>query len=191
MTNTAGELARRTGSNMLFPGILTMILGILAMGSPLIAGVSVAVFVGVLMLVGGIARMIWAFRSDSLGQGLLKFVIGGLTLLFGLMMVGQPLLALQSLTLFLAAYFIVDGLFEIFAAVQHRPETGWALLLLGGIVSLLLGLMIWRQFPLSGAWAIGILIGVKLLFAGLQMITVGTAMRAVGDGGAALDSEEE
>ena len=123
--------------------------------------------------------MIWAFKSDSLGQGIFKFALGGLTLLFGLMMVGRPLVVLGSLTLLLAAYFIVDGIFEIAAALQLKPETGWGFLLFGGAVSLMLGLMIWRQFPLSGTWAIGVLIGVKLLFAGLEMIMVGSALKTL------------
>ncbi|MDX1382102.1 MAG: DUF308 domain-containing protein [Thermoanaerobaculia bacterium] len=170
-------------------GILTMILGFLAMASPLVAGASVALLVGVLMIIGGAARLFWSFKAESFGQGALKFAIGALTLLCGLAMVGNPLYGVSLLTIVLAAYFIVDGLFEIVGAFQVRPQQGWGWLLFGGIVSLLLGLMIWRQFPLSGAWAIGILVGIKLFMAGLMMITVGAAAGAVAKAGSAAAAE--
>jgi uncharacterized membrane protein HdeD (DUF308 family) len=86
------------------------------------------------------------------------------------------------LTLVLAGYFVIDGLFEIIGAFQVKPATGWGFLLFGGVVSLALGMMIWRQFPISGAWAIGILVGVKLLFAGLAMVTVGSTLRGAASG---------
>ena len=66
------------------------------------------------------------------------------------------------------------------AALRIKPDRGWGWLLFGGIVSLLLGLLIWREFPLSGTWAVGVLVGVKLLFAGLSIVTVGSAVRSAG-----------
>ena len=79
----------------------------------------------------------------------------------------------------LAVYFILDGIGEISAGLQLRPADGWGWLLFGGIVSVWLGLMIWRQFPLSGLWAVGILLGIKLFFIGLIMVTAGSAVRSL------------
>ncbi len=107
------------------------------------------------------------------------FAIGGLTLLCGIALVGNPLFASGVLTIVLASYFFVDGIFEIAAAFRLRSEPGWGWMFFGGIVSILLGIMIWRQFPLSGAWAIGILLGIKLFFVGLIMVTTGSTVRSL------------
>jgi uncharacterized membrane protein HdeD (DUF308 family) len=89
----------------------------------------------------------------------------------------QPLEGLASITLFLSAYFIVTGIFELVGAIQIRPAAGWSWMLFNAIVTLLLGLMIWRQFPLSGAWAVGVLFGAKLIFSGTSLIIIGRAVR--------------
>jgi uncharacterized membrane protein HdeD (DUF308 family) len=178
MSDPIARAARKGGGSLTVFGVVTIILGVLAMMSPLMTGVSIAILVGILLVAAGIARMVWAFRSASFGQGALKLALGGLTLLCGVLALAHPLFALGWLTLLLTAYFIVDGIFEIVAALRVKPASGWGWLLFGGIVSLALGIMIWRQFPVSGAWAIGILVGVKLLFAGFAMVTVGSAVRS-------------
>ena len=164
--------------NMAILGVITIILGILAMLAPGVTGLSVAMLVGVFVIGGGIVRMIWAFRADSLGRGLLMFAIGGLTLLCGIFLVANPIFASGVLTIILAIYFVVDGICEIAASLQLKPESGWGWMLFGGVVSILFGIMIWGQFPLSGAWAIGILLGIKLFFVGLIMITGGSMVRS-------------
>ena len=167
---------------MKFFGIFTIVLGILALVAPIITGTWVVLLVGLLVLAAGITRMVWAFQSDSLGKGLLRFTIGGLTLLCGVAlvvtMVTDPRLASGIVTIVLAVYLLVDGAFEIAAAFLARPTSGWGWLLAGGILSVLLGLMIWLQFPLSGVWAIGILLGVKLLLVGTNMIFLSPAVRS-------------
>jgi uncharacterized membrane protein HdeD (DUF308 family) len=180
MTDTNDALlnaAKKGGRRGSLFGVLTVVVGFLCLGAPLVAGASVALFVGFLVLFGGVTRLVGAFQAESFGKGTLKFLLGGLTLVAGLLMVTSPLLGLASLTLMLAAYFVVEGIFEIAAALQLRPEQGWGWVLFGGVVSLLLGLMIWRQFPLSGAWAIGALLGIHLITAGFAMIMVGTTVR--------------
>ena len=165
------------GRNVKLFGIITIILGILAIASPLAVGLSVALLVGLFVVVGGLVRMIWAFQAGSLGKGLLTFAIGGLTLLCGVALATHPLFTSGVLTIILAVYFVLDGVFEIAAAFRVRPTSGWGWLLVCGVISFLLGLMIWQQFPLSGAWAIGILLGIKLLFVGMTMIGVGSMVR--------------
>ena len=180
MSDPLAQAARQGGGSVAIFGVVTIILGLIAMGAPLMAGKWVAIMVGLLLVAAGIARVIWAFRAESLGRGALKLLLGGLTLLAGLMVLANPLFGLGMLTLMLAGYFIVDGIFEIMGAFQVKPAKGWGFLLFGGLVSLALGIMIWRQFPVSGAWAVGILVGVKLLFAGLSMVFVGSAVREIG-----------
>lgn len=168
-----------TGKGMTFLGVIAVILGILAMLAPGLTGVSVTFLIGILVIAGGIIRMIWSFKMGSFGKGVLMFGIGLLTLVCGIALVANPLFASGVMAIVLAIYFIADGIFEISGSFLLRPVSGWGWMLFGGIVSIVLGIMIWRQFPLSGAWAIGTLLGIKLFFIGIFIITTGTAVKAL------------
>jgi uncharacterized membrane protein HdeD (DUF308 family) len=179
--NNLTEAAKAGGKRMTAFGIIAIILGMLAMLAPGLTGVSIAMLLGGLVVVSGIVRMIWAFQSGSLGRGLWMFAIGVLTLLCGIALLANPLFASSVLTILLAVYFVLDGISEI-AAGFGRMGDGGGWLLFGGIVSVLLGVMIWAQYPLSGAWAMGTLLGIKLFFVGLTMITAGSTVRSMATG---------
>jgi uncharacterized membrane protein HdeD (DUF308 family) len=159
-------------------GVICIILGILAMMAPGITGLSIAMALGWLVAIGGIFRIIIAFQAGTIGRGLLRLLFGGLTLMCGIVLVNHPLFASGVLTVILALYFVLDGMSEILVGTRVGMKAGGGWLLFGGIVSLLLGIMIWLQFPLSGVWALGILLGIKLFFVGLTMVTVGSALRS-------------
>jgi len=182
-TGSAGtELMERVKQNsgmVITIGVVMLIFGILAIASPFVAGLSIAITIGILLIMGGLAQLFFAFTASSFGKGIWVFILGALTVFIGIAMVGQPDAALATLTLFLAAYFIVEGIFEIIWAFQIKPVKGWGWTLFSGIISLLLGIMIWRQFPLSGAWAIGTLVGIKFIFTGWTMIAFGGAAKSV------------
>lgn len=175
------ETTSKSGSGstgMTIYGVLTIILGFLCMLTPMVAGMAVALMAGALVLIGGIMRIIWAFKADTFGSGLLRGAIGVLTLICGLFLVSDPLLATGFLVILLSVYLIADGIFEIAAGFQLKPVSGWGWMVFGGVMSLLLGFMIWGQFPLSGAWAIGILLGIKLISVGMIMLTAGSVVRS-------------
>jgi len=165
------------GRRMTVFGIISILLGIGAITAPAITGLSVVVTVGLLVMVGGIMKMLWAFAAETFGKGVLAFAMGGLTLLCGLSMAGSPLFASAFLTVIIAGFLFADGVAEIVGAFRLNPDSGRGWMLVGGIASILLGAMIWGQFPLSGAWAIGVLLGLKLLFSGTEMLAVGNAGR--------------
>ena len=123
--NEFTDAAKSGGNRMTIFGVIAIILGMLAMLTPGLTGMSVAILVGVIVLVGGIVRIIWAFQAGSLGKGLLMFAIGGLTLLCGIALVANPLFASGVLTIMLAVYFILDGICEIAAGSRLRPAAGW------------------------------------------------------------------
>jgi uncharacterized membrane protein HdeD (DUF308 family) len=176
-----GELAgvaRKGGNWMTALGVIAMGLGVLALLAPLETGISLVFLLGGLVTAGGALRMVWAFRAGSFGRGLWLFVIGTLTLLCGLAMLANPLFGSGVLTILLAIYFLCDGVAEIAAGTGRMGEGGgW--LVFSGIVSIALGALIWMQYPLSGALAMAILLGIKLLFVGLTMLTAGAAVRAI------------
>lgn len=160
-------------------GIIMLVCGFLAIGSPLAAGLSVTIFVGVMLIMGGIAQCFLAFQAGAFGKGLLIFIMGVVMAVAGFYLLNQPIAGLASITIFLAAYFVITGIVELVSAFQIRPAEGWGLMLFNGIVTLLLGIMIWRQFPLSGAWAVGILFGVKMILSGWSLIFIGRGVSGV------------
>ena len=105
------------------------------------------------------------------------FALGALTLVAGGYLVARPGMGLATLTLVLAAYLFVEGVFEIIYAFRLRPIKGWVWTLFSGIAALALGFMIWRQFPVSGMWAVGTLAGIHLIFAGSAMASLSRAAR--------------
>ena len=151
-------------------GFLLVILGLFAMVTPAISGIAATFMLAALLLISGIATVIFAFGSESFGRGVLRFLFGGITVLAALWMFGNPGMALASLTLFLAIYFFVDGIFAIAAGFTLPEGKGWVIF--NGIVSVLLGLMIWRNWPVSGLWAVGILLGVKMVVGGMALMAI-------------------
>ena len=162
-------------------GLAIVILGVLAIMAPLLSGIAVSMIVAILLMVAGIARVIFAFKVQSFGKGVLVFLFGGFTILCGLVLLARPLIVLASITLVLISYFLLDGVMEIAAAFRLKPEKGWGWMLVGGLATLMLALLIGSGWPLSGAWAIGVLVGVRLLFAGWSMIVLSSVAGAVAD----------
>ena len=149
----------------------------LAIAAPFVAGLSVMLMIGGLLIAGGVALAVFAFRLGAFGAGVMVVLMGALMVLAGVYIFSEPVAALESMTLFLAIYFFVTGLTEIFTAFTVRPAEGWGWMATTGLVSFVLGVMLWRHFPLSGIWAVGTLFGVKLLTSGSWLIALGSAVR--------------
>ena len=160
-------------------GVLTVIAGILAIASPLLSGLTVVVFIGIALTIGGVARTIGAFGAASFGQGTLAFIGGILTFGSGLILTARPGIGLATITLLLGTYLLMDGISGIVLAFKIRPGSGWGSMLFSAVVAVILGFLLLREWPLSGAWAIGTLVGFNLLVAGFSMISVGSAARSL------------
>ncbi|MFI5185049.1 MAG: HdeD family acid-resistance protein [Vicinamibacteria bacterium] len=160
-------------------GVLTVIAGFMAMGSPLASGLVVVVIIGIAMTIAGVARTIGAFSAGSFGQGALAFIGGILTFGAGLVLAARPGIGLATLTLLLGGYLLVDGISSAVLAFHVRPEKGWGFMLFSAVMGVILGFLLLREWPLSGVWAIGTLVGVNMLFSGFSMISVGSAARGL------------
>jgi len=171
--------AKKNAGLLIFLGVLTVVFGVLAIAAPFVTGIAVTMFVGFLLVFTGIARIVHAFKSKQWGTGIWGTIIGLLGLGAGLVMLFRPGVGLASLALLLAIYFLVDGICEIIAAFKIKPDQGWGWVLFNGIIAVLLGFMIWRQWPVSGAWAVGVLVGVHILITGWTMIVLGTGGRRI------------
>ena len=167
----------KTSKSVKIWGWVVLIAGVFALISPLVAGAFVTVMVGAMILIAGITRVIDAFQGGGFWSGL----FGAVYCIAGLKIILTPLPGLLALTMILVIYFLVVGITEIIAAFKIRPVDGWGYLLFSGIVSVLLSLMIWNQWPLSGAWAVGVLVGIQLMISGMTMITVGSALKNIAE----------
>ena len=157
-------------------GIILIVLGVLALLSPLAAGLSVSIIAGSLILLAGAGVLLLSLGARSIPAGLLVGLLGCSGVFAGGYMILNPAAGLAALTLTIAIYFVVAGIIEIVAALQARPLAGWGWLLSSGILSLLLGMMIWGQFPFSGAWAVGLLVGIRILISGVVLVSVAGAV---------------
>ncbi len=158
-------------------GVLQIVIGVVVLAAPLAGGLTVTLVIGMAMIFGGIARLVAAFAADSFGIGALAFVWGLIVAATGFYIFTNPGVGLVTLTLVLSMMFFVSGITECVAAFQVKPERGWGWMLTGGLVSVLLAFMIWRQFPFSGIWLVGTLLGVNLLMSGMTTVMIGSAAR--------------
>ncbi len=158
-------------------GILTIVLGVVAMSAPLVTGIYFAILIGIALIVAGLSQTIYAFQAGSLGRGIVRLLFGGITIVAGAAIVGQPQMALVTLTLFLAVYFVVDGVSMSFASASMPAGKARTWVLINSLLTLMLGVLIWSEWPLSGAWAIGVLVGIRLIFSGMTVMALGSFAR--------------
>ena len=154
-------------------GFAVMLLGVLAVMTPFVSGVAVTAFVAVLITAAGLTMTMYAFKAGSFGKGLLQFLFGGITIVCGVAMFVTPMLSMWTLTGLLMVYFLVDGIFAIFSGVKGRPAPGWGWVTISGIVSIVLAVLLYREWPDSGTYAVGLLVGIRLIFTGLSIAMLG------------------
>lgn len=160
-------------------GVLLTILGVIAIATPAVAGTAVVITIGVVLLVGGIVQFVSGLRAEGWSNKLPSLILGVITTLCGLGLLGEPWIGMKFIALLLAVFFVVEGIWKIIASFSYRPASGWLLMLLSGAIALVLGLLIWQQWPVSGLWAIGILVGVDLLSTGISMVVLAATVRRI------------
>ena len=160
-------------------GVLLIILGALAITTPAVAGKAVVMVIGVVLLLAGVAQIISGLRSEGWSSKLPPLILGAIAVLAGMGLLGEPWIGMKFIALLLAIFFVVEGIWKIIASFSYRPASGWFLILASGVVALILGLLIWRQWPVSGLWAVGILVGVDLLTTGISMFALASTVRRV------------
>jgi uncharacterized membrane protein HdeD (DUF308 family) len=163
--------------NLMLPGILLILFGVIAIIAPAVAGTAVVVVLGILLLIVGGLQIAQGLRAESWVSKSLPLILGILTLLCGIGILAQPFIGLRILTLLLAICFIVEGIWKVIASFSYRPASGWLMILASGVVTLVLGGLIWNQWPASQLWAIGVLVGVDLLVTGIAFLALATTVR--------------
>ena len=158
-------------------GILMLICGILAIALPLASSLGIVIVVGWLILLGGVWHLIFVFHSHSLGGVLWQLLLAVVYGFAGIYMLLNPLLGLVTLTLVLAIFLLIEAALEtaIYFTIRRRTKAGWVLF--DAIVTLVLAIFIWAQWPSSSAWVLGMLVGVSLIFSGISRLSLSAAMR--------------
>ena len=165
---------------IVFIGVGLILLGILSIVAPRASGMTVGVMVGIFLLLSGILRTTFAWIATSWGSMILRFLLGILAIVGGGVMIFQPKTGLQAITMVAIAYFLADGVIQILSALRLPPGAGGIWVMAGGALSILLGVLIWRQWPVSGETAVGILVGIKLIMDGIVMVAVAAAIQTMG-----------
>ena len=181
MQKTPAGIVRQVSSLSIVWGVLLIILGTLAIAMPFLAAVEVSVFVAWLIVLAGVVHLTVAFHAREAGSLIWRLLVGIAYLFFGVYLLTHPALGVASLTLVLASLFLIEGILNIFLFFKARSVQGSSWLLIDGIVTLLLGLMIYLQWPSSSAWAIGTLVGVSMIISGLTRVMLSVGVRKVTD----------
>ena len=159
-------------------GVALIVLGVIALGAVVIASLATAVAIGAILLVGGVAETTGAFWCRGWSGIFFHLLSGVLSIVIGALFLRAPVDALLALTLLLSCLLFVGGIFKIIAALTYR-FAAWGWPLLSGIIDVILGVMIWREWPASALWVIGLFVGINLLFRGFNWIALGLSVRAL------------
>ncbi len=164
---------------LLIEGIILVILGIAAIALPPIATLAFTIIIGWIFLISGVVGLFttfWARHVPGFWWSLISAIIG---IAAGVMLLLWPITGTLSLTLVLIAFFVVEGIVSIMYAIEHRNQlTGrWGWMLVSGIIDLILAGIIFAGLPETAVWALGLLVGINMLFGGAALIAMALAAR--------------
>jgi uncharacterized membrane protein HdeD (DUF308 family) len=160
-------------------GILIILMGIIAVAYPLLTGILTTMVFGWVVLFGGICQAIYAFRTRKAGRFMLKLLLGMLYIVSGLILLFNPVASLAFLTLVLGIAILFQGIFQVILAFQLKPEPGWGWTLFSGMLGIILGILLWNQWPSTVPWLVGLLVAINLLTDGLWVILFSASARQV------------
>ncbi|MGH9544680.1 MAG: HdeD family acid-resistance protein [Terriglobales bacterium] len=175
------SLLRQASAWSIVWGVLLILFGIVAIGSPLLAAVAVSALIAWLIILAGVVHLVVAFHAHGAGSLIWKLLVGVAYIFIGGYLLLHPLLGVASLTLLLASLFLVEGVLDLGLYFKLRPARGTAWVLFDGLVTLLLALFIGFHWPSSSAWAIGTLVGVSMIMSGVTRVMMSLAVRKVAE----------
>lgn len=162
----------------LIVGSVLILTGLFAISYPIVATLTTVVLSGIILMCGGVIEIASAFWARYWGGLFLHLLCGLLYLFVGIFLLERPGLGAAGYTLVLAMFFVAGGLVRLVSALVHR-FSGWVWAAISGFVSLLLGMLIWRELPEAAFWVIGTFVGIDLLFNGLSWVMLGVGLRSL------------
>ncbi len=167
--STAGVFKEAAGMSI-GCSIVMIVLGVMAILMPYSTGIGVSIFVGWIMVFSGFAYLAYAFVAQRAGSFLWRMLVGIVYVVGGGYLAFHPGIALESLTLVMAAIFFIEGVTGIVLFFQFRPLSGSGWILFDGLITLVLAYLVWRPWPSSSSWAIGTLLGINLIVSGFTRL---------------------
>jgi len=158
----------------LVEGIVLLVLGAIAILLPVLATIALTIVIGWLFLVSGVVGLFTTFWMRSAPGFWWSLLSAALGIVVGILLLAAPVTGALSLTLMLIAFFIVEGIASIMFALDHKREMSgnWGWMLVSGIVDLVLAIMIFTGLPSTAAWAIGLLVGINMVFGGAALVAM-------------------
>ena len=178
---TPSGVVRQASTLPILWGVSLIILGMLAVGSPFIAALAVNVVIAWLLVLAGVVHLTVAFHTRESVSLIWRLLVGLAYVCCGVYLIARPAVGVASLTLVLASLFLVEGILNIVLFFRTRSLRGSSWVLIDGIITLLLGLMIYAQWPSSSAWAIGTLVGVSMIISGVTRVMLSLGVRKATD----------
>jgi len=158
-------------------GVALIVIGIFAWIEVVAVTLAGVILLGAAMLVGGVFQIIHSFAVRGWSGFLLHVLMGVLYIIGGFLIMAEPVQGAVVVTVFVAVCLAIAGIMRMVLAVQHRELTGWWLMLFSGLITLLIGLLLYAALPWSGLWVIGTLIAVELVIQGITWVQFGLMLR--------------
>ena len=179
LQSDVGAAVREHWKAFLFEGILLVILGLAAMTLPPLASLAVTIFLGWMFLITGVAGLALTFWARQMPGFWWSLISAVLAIAAGIILLVKPVQGTLTLTIVVGAYFLAEGVTTIMYALEHRRELSerWSWLLVSGVLDILIAAMIIAGLPGSALWAVGLLVGINLLFGGASLIGMALAAR--------------
>jgi uncharacterized membrane protein HdeD (DUF308 family) len=171
------SISLRNSKSSIALSVILILLGMLAIALPTLTSFGVVRVLAWLIIFDGIAQLVQAFRSEGGGRAIWRFLVALLYIAGGIYLLVHPTLGLVGLTLVMAVFFFSEGVIELanYISARGRSDSKW--LLLHGVASLLLGLVIWRRWPIGSLWTVGILVGIGMIMTGVTRLMMALAVR--------------
>lgn len=173
-----GGIKRASGWSIAL-GVLMIVLGIIAMLAPWEFGIVIALIIGWMAIFNGVAQIIYGIRTHSGGRTVLEVILGLIYIVAGIYLLMHPVPGLLVITIFLASFLVVYGIFALVLAFQMRPLPGWGWVLFDAIITILLGILIWAHWPMNSEWVVGTLFGISILVSGVTRLMMSLAIRRI------------
>jgi len=177
-TNKNSNEINKNINGSVVTGILLTILGVIAIAIPTISTIFAETWVAVILISSGFAKLVYATQTRDQGGFVWKLLLSGLYIATGVMLFIYPQTGILTLTLLLGSFLLTEGVFELILAFRLRPQQNWTWVLGDGIITLVLGAMIWFQWPFNAPWILGTLVGVSVLFTGVSRVMLSLNTRS-------------
>lgn len=181
MTSDVSTDINKNNNGSLLIGGLLIALGIIGIAQPAVSTIFAETWLALILSSAGVAKLVYAFQTRDNGGFVWKLLLSILYIATGVMLFVNPLTGVLTLTLLLGSFLLAEGVFELILAFRLRPQRNWTSVLIDGIITLVLGGMIWFQWPFNAPWLIGTLVGVSVLFTGVSRVMLSLNHRSALD----------